>query len=196
MQLSVELAVARQLGPCHGRAHVGDDAAQRRCLRRGDALRGAGRQEAFQQLAHLGDLDRLAQRYLAHPRAPVPLELDQALRGQVLEGSPGDEPGRAVALAQVGLDKPLPGRVLPLQDRRAERPGNRGPGAGRGLLRHSHHGTGGVPWVWNDAMVASPQACPFARSASVQLIGAQSGAKISRATGLHSSIRLPPGSYT
>jgi hypothetical protein len=43
-------------------------------------------------------------------------------------------------------------------------------------------------------MVASPQAWPFARSASDQLIGAQSGAKISRAHGLHTSIRFPPGS--
>ena len=43
-------------------------------------------------------------------------------------------------------------------------------------------------------IVASPQAWPLARSACVQLIGAQSGAKISLAHGLHSSIRFPPGS--
>jgi hypothetical protein len=48
--------------------------------------------------------------------------------------------------------------------------------------------------VWNDGIVASPQACPFARSASVQVMVYQSGAKISRAHGLHSSIRFPPGS--
>jgi hypothetical protein len=48
--------------------------------------------------------------------------------------------------------------------------------------------------VWNDSIVFSPHACPFARSASVQVTGSQSGAKISRPVGLHSSMRLPPGS--
>jgi hypothetical protein len=43
-------------------------------------------------------------------------------------------------------------------------------------------------------MVFSPQAWPLARSASVQVIVRQSGASTSRATGLASSIRLPPGS--
>ena len=55
---------------------------------------------------------------------------------------------------------------------------------------------GGVPCVWNDGIVASPHACPLARSASVQVMVSQSGAKTSRAHGLHSSIRFPPGSYT
>ena len=54
--------------------------------------------------------------------------------------------------------------------------------------------TGGVPWVWKDSMVFSPQAWPLARSASVQVIVRQSGASTSRAAGLASSIRLPPGS--
>jgi hypothetical protein len=58
----------------------------------------------------------------------------------------------------------------------------------------SAHGTGGVPWVWKDSIVFSPQACPLARSACVQLTGRQSGARISRVSGLHSSTRLPPGS--
>jgi hypothetical protein len=56
------------------------------------------------------------------------------------------------------------------------------------------YSTGGVPWVWKDSMVFSPQAWPLARSASVQVIVRQSGASTSRATGLASSIRLPPGS--
>ena len=54
--------------------------------------------------------------------------------------------------------------------------------------------TGGVPWVWKDSMVFRPQAWPLARSASVQVMVRQSGASTSRATGLASSIRLPPGS--
>ena len=54
--------------------------------------------------------------------------------------------------------------------------------------------TGGVPWVWKDSIVFRPQAWPLARSASVQVIVRQSGASTSRATGLHSSIRFPPGS--
>ena len=43
-------------------------------------------------------------------------------------------------------------------------------------------------------MVFSPQAWPLARSASVQVIGCQSGASTSRAPALQSSMRLPPGS--
>ena len=54
--------------------------------------------------------------------------------------------------------------------------------------------TGGVPWVWNDSMVLSPQAWPFLRSSSVQTIGFQSGARIRRAPALATSTRLPPGS--
>jgi hypothetical protein len=48
--------------------------------------------------------------------------------------------------------------------------------------------------VWKDEIVFNPHAWPFARSASVHVTGSQSGAKISRAVGLHSSMRLPPGS--
>jgi 5-carboxyvanillate decarboxylase len=58
----------------------------------------------------------------------------------------------------------------------------------------ARYATGGVPWVWKDSMVFSPQAWPLARSAWVQVIVRQSGASTSRATGLHNSIRLPPGS--
>ncbi len=54
--------------------------------------------------------------------------------------------------------------------------------------------TGGVPCMWNDSIVFRPQAWPLARSASVQVIVRQSGASTSRAAGLASSIRLPPGS--
>ena len=72
------------------------------------------------------------------------------------------------------------------------------PGFGAGGCASSWWGplirAGGVPWVWKDSMVFRPQAWPLARSASVQVIVPQSGASISRATGLHSSIRLPPGS--
>jgi hypothetical protein len=64
---------------------------------------------------------------------------------------------------------------------------NRSAGPGR-------YPTGGVPWVWKDSMVFSPHAWPLARSASVQVIVRQSGASTRRATGLHSSIRFPPGS--
>ena len=53
---------------------------------------------------------------------------------------------------------------------------------------------GGVPWVWKLSIVFSPQAWPFLRSASVQTIGCQSGASISRAPALRTSTRLPPGS--
>ena len=53
--------------------------------------------------------------------------------------------------------------------------------------------TGGVPWVWKDSMVFSPQACPLARSASVQVIGCQSGARTSRAPALHSSTAVAAG---
>src|SRR5215216_5357739 len=56
--------------------------------------------------------------------------------------------------------------------------------------------TGGVPWVWKDSIVLRPQAWPFLRSSSVQVIGFQSGARISRAPALATSTRLPPGSYT
>ena len=45
-------------------------------------------------------------------------------------------------------------------------------------------------------MVFRPHACPLALSASVQLTGCQSGARTSRAPAVHSSMRLPPGSYT
>ncbi len=55
-------------------------------------------------------------------------------------------------------------------------------------------GTGGVPRVWNDLMVCRPQAWPFLRSASVQVIGFQSGASTSRAPAQATSTRLPPGS--
>src|SRR5271154_2450694 len=56
--------------------------------------------------------------------------------------------------------------------------------------------TGGVPYVWNESIVFRPQAWPFLRSASVQRIGFQSGARIRRAPALATSTRLPPGSYT
>ena len=52
----------------------------------------------------------------------------------------------------------------------------------------------GVPCVWNDSMVFRPQAWPFLRSSSVQVIGFQSGASTSRAPALATSTRLPPGS--
>ena len=52
----------------------------------------------------------------------------------------------------------------------------------------------GVPWVWKDSMVFNPQAWPFLRSASVQVIGFQSGARMSRALAFATSTRLPPGS--
>lgn len=55
-------------------------------------------------------------------------------------------------------------------------------------------GTGGVPWVWNDLMVCRPHAWPFLRSASLQRIGFQSGARTRRAPGQATSTRLPPGS--
>ena len=55
-------------------------------------------------------------------------------------------------------------------------------------------GASGVPCVWNDSMVCNPQAWPFLRSASVQVIGFQSGARISLAPALATSTRLPPGS--
>ena len=54
--------------------------------------------------------------------------------------------------------------------------------------------TGGVPCVWNDLMVCRPQAWPFLRSSSVQVIGFQSGASTSCAPALATSTRLPPGS--
>src|SRR5215218_6523170 len=47
--------------------------------------------------------------------------------------------------------------------------------------------TGGVPWVWKDSIVLRPQAWPFLRSSSVQVIGFQSGARISRAPALATS---------
>jgi S-adenosyl methyltransferase len=88
-------------------------------------------------------------------------------------------------------------------DRAAAEQLPRGAGcARRGLARRSHglgHGAptaGGVPCVWKDSMVFRPHACPLARSASVQLTGCQSGARTSRAPAVHSSMRLPPGSYT
>jgi len=55
-------------------------------------------------------------------------------------------------------------------------------------------GSGGVPWVWKEEIVCKPQAWPRRRSASVQMIGFQSGARTSRAPALASSTRLPPGS--
>jgi hypothetical protein len=54
--------------------------------------------------------------------------------------------------------------------------------------------TGGVPCVWNDSIVFSPQAWPFLRSSSVHTIGFQSGARMRRAPALATSTRLPPGS--
>ena len=39
-------------------------------------------------------------------------------------------------------------------------------------------GTGGVPCVWKVLTVCSPHACPFARSACVQITGCQSGSRI------------------
>src|SRR5437879_13925993 len=58
--------------------------------------------------------------------------------------------------------------------------------------RASH--TGGVPCVWNDSIVFSPQAWPFLRSSSVQTIGFQSGARMRRAPALATSTRVPPRS--
>ena len=55
-------------------------------------------------------------------------------------------------------------------------------------------GSGGVPWVWKLSMVFRPQAWPLRRSASVQVIGFQSGASTRRAPALATSTRLPPGS--
>jgi hypothetical protein len=66
----------------------------------------------------------------------------------------------------------------------------------RGRDRPQPAVTGGVPWVWNDSIVFSPQAWPFLRSSSLQTIGFQSGARISRAPALATSTRLPPGSQT
>jgi hypothetical protein len=71
-----------------------------------------------------------------------------------------------------------------------------------GDSKKSHHAletelqspAGGVPWVWNDSIVFSPHAWPFLRSSSVQTIGFQSGARMSRAPALATSTRLPPGS--
>lgn len=54
--------------------------------------------------------------------------------------------------------------------------------------------SGGVPWVWKDSMVFRPHACPLARSAWVHVIRGQSGARTRRVSGLHNSMRLPPGS--
>ena len=55
-------------------------------------------------------------------------------------------------------------------------------------------GSGGVPWVWKLSIVFRPQAWPFLRSSSVQVIGFQSGASTSRAPAFATSTRLPPGS--
>ena len=72
----------------------------------------------------------------------------------------------------------------------------------RGVLRRGMPydsgtpGTGGVPLVWNERMVCRPQAWPFLRSVSLQVIGFQSGASTSRAPAQDTSTRLPPGSYT
>ncbi len=35
--------------------------------------------------------------------------------------------------------------------------------------------TGGVPYVWKLSTVCTPQACPFARSASLHTVGSRSG---------------------
>jgi hypothetical protein len=64
------------------------------------------------------------------------------------------------------------------------------------IIQASCFATGGVPWVWKDSIVFKPQAWPFFRSASVQTTGFQSGARMSRAPELASSIRLPAGSHT
>ena len=47
--------------------------------------------------------------------------------------------------------------------------------------------------VWNVSTVLSPHACPFFRSVSVQTIGCQSGASISRAPALSNSIAVAAG---
>src|SRR5687768_12433553 len=44
--------------------------------------------------------------------------------------------------------------------------------------------SGGVPWVWKLAIVLRPQAWPFLRSSSVQVMGFQSGASRSRGSGV------------
>ena len=81
-------------------------------------------------------------------------------------------------------------------------PPNRGLVEGRRLVVQQSRGkkakpqTGGVPWVWKDSIVFKPHAWPFLRSSSVQTIGFQSGARISRAPALATSTRLPPGSQT
>ena len=49
------------------------------------------------------------------------------------------------------------------------------------LKAYPDPGSGGVPWVWKDLMVCSPQAWPLFRSASVQVMVRQSGASTSRA---------------
>ena len=52
---------------------------------------------------------------------------------------------------------------------------------------------GGVPYVWKLGTVCTPQACPLARSASVQTTQGSSGAYTKRPP-VVTSIRLPPGS--
>ena len=53
--------------------------------------------------------------------------------------------------------------------------------------------SGGVPCVWNVEMVWSPQAWPFFRSFSVQVIVFQSGASTSRALGIGHLDPVPAG---
>jgi hypothetical protein len=71
---------------------------------------------AFQQPAHLSDLDRLGEGDLADTRSPITLELDQPVGGQFLERIPHDKSGRVEVLTELALHESLPRRIITPDD--------------------------------------------------------------------------------
>ena len=79
-------------------------------------LRRPGRDEALQQPADLGDLNRFLERDDPDPGTPVPLDVHQTLTGEHRDRGAHRKPAAAEPLAQIHFDQTLAGRELAGQD--------------------------------------------------------------------------------
>ena len=127
---------------------------------------------------HIGFRDRVGRRGREPHAGFFAGRLERRAFGLRKQDVPGGDALDA-GLAQAGGDR-LPGLA------EADEGNARGVAAGHDLcgsctILSGTPGTGGVPLVWNERMVCRPQAWPFLRSASLQVIGFQSGASTSRA---------------
>ena len=89
------------------RAHLIPELAEVIGLFVRDPFGGARRDEAFDRLPDLGDLDCFGDGHLPHARAAIRLHLNQALGRQLDQRVAQHEAARAVLLGQFGLDQAL-----------------------------------------------------------------------------------------